>query len=249
MRIEPPRALTSGGRAILPLLVGCLLASWAAPVLAQPGYFNLESPSHNGVWAWTDSLRWAASPDAASFTVELRVAGGSTWWKVPRGTQRTFGHSPDTLDELQGKAIEWRVEACTAGTRSAPGQCRYNNGNPWTAYVPLACAALVGPEHGTTASSRRPTFRWRGRPGAQSYQVFVNGSSVGAIGGAGPGESTTTIRELTPSQDLVGSQAVWFVKSCYSGGSTSVCCEPLPSAGAGVKNTLYLPSSRAGGSR
>ncbi|MGF1623515.1 MAG: hypothetical protein ACFCVH_01415 [Alphaproteobacteria bacterium] len=214
-----------------PVAIALGIALPAGPAAAEPGFFNLTAPQHNAVMQWTQQLQWAPASNATNYVVEMIVVGHPQYgsWNDPIEFQvpynrTTWGHNPDTLDVMQGRTIEWQVEACDSNEPNPQLRCKLNTGGARTAHIPLALAALEAPAANATVSTRTPEFSWRIRPGATSYRLLVNGSLAGAPGVC---NQTTQVCAHTVTTPIQGAYAIWQVQACYSAGGVTVCGEPL----------------------
>jgi hypothetical protein len=229
-----------GGAAVasMVLLVIALFAA-PGPAAAEPYYFSLSAPANNTAITFDSSFSWGGSNLATEYFVEIRqrprgpgeslspwetiAVGNSTSWKP--------AWSPDTLDFMAGREIEWRVRACQPSEPDPTKRCRYNNTTgfgeptPFVAKVPLFPAQLSSPASGEVTGPL-PTFQWLGNSSkgtgglTVTFRLKVNGNLVAC-------EQPSTQMACTPKTALPTGTHQWWVEQCVYVGGMNVC-GPLP---------------------
>ena len=218
-------------------------------VVQPPDAVELTSPADGATLDAWPVLRWARTPGAIDYVVQIADSPDPLAQKVHAGDPANgfaFGppHAGSPFAVTAGAATRWWRVAADLGSagRSEPSEWRsFSVQAAQPAITSEVTASLLGPADCGSACPDLdgvPILTWSPVAGAASYRVFFRWS-----GGAGPADSWTDVGSsgLVPHrlfQSAPGARIAWNVVACPAVG----CSATMPVARRQFRIGLPAPS-------
>ncbi|HEY5406027.1 MAG TPA: fibronectin type III domain-containing protein [Ginsengibacter sp.] len=173
-------------------------ASGAPPVCNTPGSLTTTAITNTSA-----TLGWASVSGAASYNVQYRVVGTSTWTSVNIAT-----NSYNATGLTAGTNYEWQVQTVCSGTSTSAFTASVN-------FTTTSTCAMPGSLTTSGITNTGATFGWGAVTGATGYNVRyrIVGTSTWSTAAATNSYSATGL--------TAGTNYEWQVQTICSGSTTS----------------------------